>query len=329
MRMSRLPVWLLPFGLFAVSAGGAAGPVGPAERVGPGAAAKKAVPPDPVEIEVRFTDDSTLRMTFADQPLELVTKHGTLRFAAADVRRIEFATRLTPVVADKIADAVRDLGSPEFAARERATVALKHFRDRAYPAVLKATQDADKERAERAEEVARYVRARTKADDLVPREFDVVHSDDSRVTGRLTAASLRVLTYQFGERQVRVADLRELRGANWVPPLEISPIPQHGTIWEYAGRPGKELAFKVTGPAAPIAALGQAQCNIWGTGVYTTDSHIATAAVHAGIVAPGQTAVVRVRVLQSPQQFEGSVQNNVTSYPYGPHNGAFEFILTK
>ena len=57
--------------------------------------------------------------------------------------------------------------------------------------------------------------------------------------------------------------------------------------------------------------------------MYTTDSQLATAAVHAGAVRAGQTGVVKVTMLASPPAFQGSSRNGVTSNPYGPYPAAY------
>jgi hypothetical protein len=90
----------------------------------------------------------------------------------------------------------------------------------------------------------------------------------------------------------------------------------------YQNQFGKELVFTVTGPQPGGAGQG-----VWGTDVYTLDSNLGAAAVHAGLVQPGKSAVVSVRVIASPVQFVGSFRNGVGSAPYGNYpNGAYEFI---
>src|SRR5688572_7626587 len=109
-----------------------------AAAVAPAPRGEPTPPSGSPEIEVRLLDDSTLKVRLLDEKLELHTKHGTLHIAAADVRRIEFATRMPPGDADKIAAALSGLESSVFKTRERAAADLKAFRARAYPAVLKA-----------------------------------------------------------------------------------------------------------------------------------------------------------------------------------------------
>jgi hypothetical protein len=63
---------------------------------------------------------------------------------------------------------------------------------------------------------------------------------------------------------------------------------------------------------------------LYGTGVHTTDSSLATAAVHGGILKLGQTGVVKVTVIASPQQFVGSTQNGITSSNWGQYPAAYK-----
>jgi hypothetical protein len=65
---------------------------------------------------------------------------------------------------------------------------------------------------------------------------------------------------------------------------------------------------------------------LWGTDVYTLDSNLALAAVHAGALKPGQAGTVKVKILGPQPAFQGSVRNGITSSPYGPYNGGFKVI---
>jgi hypothetical protein len=72
--------------------------------------------------------------------------------------------------------------------------------------------------------------------------------------------------------------------------------------------------FRVTGDAA-----GQ----LWGTDVYTGDSALGVAAVHAGLVKAGQTAILKVVVARPLPQYQGSTRNGVTSHDFGPYGTAY------
>src|SRR5947209_5722697 len=172
MPASRLLVRAAPFALFATltvatTYGPAATAPTPAQ---PGSAA---APPAP-EVEIRYTDDSVMKLKLLDERIELHTKYGTLAIPASEVRRIEFAARVTPDVAQKITSAVDRLGHPDFQTREKASSELKGYRERAYPTLLKAVKHTDPEVSRRAEEAVRYLQVKVPAGNLEPRENDVV-----------------------------------------------------------------------------------------------------------------------------------------------------------
>lgn len=296
----------------------------------PGAAAPDPLPAGPearpagVEVEVRCIDDSTLKVRILDEKLELVTRYGFLQVAVADIRKIEFAPRCPPDVAEKIALAIARLGHADFGTRERATAELKGYRERAYPFVLKTLKHDDPEVSRRAEEVVRAIQSRVPATLLEPREHDVVYTDDSRISGRLTAERLRVVTSMFGEQTLKLADLRSLRGGSGLTADDVATAPPApANLSAYQQQWGKELTFLVTGQGGGNGP----QANIWGTDLYTLDSNLAVAAVHAGVVRPGEAAVVRVRIVPSPPQFVPSTRNGIHSNGYGNYAaGAFEFV---
>jgi hypothetical protein len=277
-----------------------------------------------VDVEVKFVDDSVMKLKLLDDKLEFSTKHGVLHVAVGDIRRIDFASRVSPAVAEKVALAVSRLNHSDFRTREAATAELKGLRERAYPFALKALKSDDPEVSRRADEVVKYLQSHVPAAQLEARESDVVQTDDSKITGRLTAEVLRVNTFQFGEQQLKLADVRSLRSASGPTAEEQANVAQGpGNLSAYQQQWGKELTFAVTG----FTPTPGANPNIWGTDVYTLDSNLAAAVVHAGLARPGESAVVTVRVMQPPPQFVSSFRNNVNSTAYGAYPaGAYEFV---
>lgn len=59
----------------------------------------------------------------------------------------------------------------------------------------------------------------------------------------------------------------------------------------------------------------------WGTGIYTDNSDIFTAAVHAGLVKVGEAKVVILTTLPGQSSYVGSVQNGVESTSYDAWEG--------
>jgi hypothetical protein len=104
-------------------------------------------------------------------------------------------------------------------------------------------------------------------------------------------------------------------------PIDDEPenvLPDPGHLKAYESRLQEVFAFQVTG------VIGGG--SVWGTDVYTTDSHLATAAVHAGVLKPGEAGVVRLKILPSPASFAGSERNGVVTRPYGVYGGAYEIL---
>lgn len=62
---------------------------------------------------------------------------------------------------------------------------------------------------------------------------------------------------------------------------------------------------------------------VWGTDVYTADSALAAAAVHAGAVAAGEANVIRVIVVEPQRQYVGSTRHGLTTHNFGPYGTAY------
>jgi hypothetical protein len=86
-------------------------------------------------------------------------------------------------------------------------------------------------------------------------------------------------------------------------------------IQDLCDTPGTTYYFRVTGAADGM---------LWGTDVYTGDSALGAAAVHAGALQPGETGVVRVTVMPPPGQYQGSVRHGVASHDYGRFGTAYK-----
>jgi hypothetical protein len=278
----------------------------------------KATPAAPVE--VHFTDGSKLKLTLGDERIEVTTPYGKLRIPSADIHHIEFATRLSEDAAKQIEAAIADLGHTEFRRRQAASAMLLKLREKAYPALLAAAKDKDAEVARRAQRLVEKIREEVPEEQLVVRPHDVVYTADSKFTGRIEGASFKATTSQFGDVQVKLHDIRGLRSLAVPAEVEVAGNlePDPGTLVNYQNQIGKRFTFRVTG-----AANG----GLWGTDTYTTDSTLALAAVHAGVLKVGQTGVVKVLIVPPPAAFAGSTRNGVTSNNYQAYPGAYQIIV--
>lgn len=80
---------------------------------------------------------------------------------------------------------------------------------------------------------------------------------------------------------------------------------------------GEVLRFRITG-----ARSG----SIWGTDIYSDDLHLARAAVHAGMVAVDETAVLEVEILPGRSRYEASERHGVRSRRWDrAWHGSFRF----
>lgn len=65
--------------------------------------------------------------------------------------------------------------------------------------------------------------------------------------------------------------------------------------------------------------------SVWGTDVYTADSSICTAAVHAGLIAVDEGGAVAVEVVAGQDSYEGTEANGVVSSAYGSFGLSYRF----
>lgn len=101
------------------------------------------------------------------------------------------------------------------------------------------------------------------------------------------------------------------------PALAQDPPEGPYNLSSYRGRVGVELQFTV---------IGSATGGIWGNGIYSDDSSLAVAAVHAGLLTVGEKGVVTVRLLGPQTSFTGTQKNGITSGNYGAWDGSYEFV---
>jgi hypothetical protein len=107
-------------------------------------------------------------------------------------------------------------------------------------------------------------------------------------------------------------------------PEDRPPTVTAATTWstqanELSKDPG--MRFTVTCPAN-----GAISGRLWGTDLYTNDSSICTAAVHAGLISVEQGGTVAIETRVGVGSYKGSVRFGVTSQDYGSWSGSFVFL---
>lgn len=97
-----------------------------------------------------------------------------------------------------------------------------------------------------------------------------------------------------------------------------------GPLDIFRGLPaGTEMSFTVTGWPADEVAM---RPSLYGDGIYTDDARLSVAAVHAGVLKPGATGVVTIRLLGPHVGFTGAKRNEITSIDWPSYPGSFEFV---
>jgi LCCL domain len=281
-------------------------------------------PFEPRAVEVTLADRSVLRLYLADDIIEIATPHGNLRIPAEDVLRVEFAQRPPAEIAELIAQKLAQLKDGDPDVQKSAGAELVAMGETAYLALSQAATGGDPNLAPQAAKVLERLRKSLPKNELTTiRAGDFIITADMKIAGQIVNPYLKIRTAQFGELHLKLADARSLRhqsliGVTEVVQEDVNAQPDPGNLTRFESEQGKVLAFTVTG----MAAGG----SVWGTDVYTTDSRLAMAAVHAGVLKVGETGVVRLKIVPSPPSYTGSSRHGVTTSPYGIYRAAYQFV---
>ncbi|KAM4021497.1 uncharacterized protein ACNLHF_026872 isoform 2-T2 [Anomaloglossus baeobatrachus] len=117
--------------------------------------------------------------------------------------------------------------------------------------------------------------------------------------------------------------------------ISTSPVSPEPTT-ETTQRPPVTASCTTTArdlPGSSAEVLCPADCltnggSVWGSDVYTNDSSICRAAIHAGKI-PNNGGQVSVQKSPGQSSYTGSTRNGVSTKNYGPWPGSFLFISTR
>jgi LCCL domain len=79
----------------------------------------------------------------------------------------------------------------------------------------------------------------------------------------------------------------------------------------------------LVGHSIVVPVVGVVTGSVWGSDVYTDDSSLAAAVVHAGVLMPGEFGFVKVTLLPGQAHYDESTRGGVTSQPYDAWDGSF------
>ena len=97
----------------------------------------------------------------------------------------------------------------------------------------------------------------------------------------------------------------------------IAPMAAPTNLVGYRGNNYQNYTFTLTGSTSG---------SLWGTTIYTDDSNVAVAAVHAGFVTAGQISIVTVIILPGQSSYTSTTQHGITSSSYGSWSGSYSFL---
>ncbi len=135
---------------------------------------------------------------------------------------------------------------------------------------------------------------------------------------RVTMDGLRKLR-TAAERAGKLYDALVLRdAAAWITARRVGASSDPGNATSYRGQNGTRFCFQVT---------GRTNGSIWGSDTYTDDSDMGTAAVHAGLLRPGQVGIVQVTIVRGLSAYTGTRRNGIASSSYGEWTGSYRLSL--
>jgi hypothetical protein len=165
----------------------------------------------PCEAEVRFADGSTVRVTLLQPSVDVQTRYGKLTIPVQEIRRIDLGLHLSEATQQRIEAAVKQLGSDAYKERDQAVRQLVALGAQAVPALHQAAKSRDLEAAHRAEAALEQIRARVPEQAQQVRADDLVETAVFPVVGRIVTPSLKARSAYFGDIDLRLTELRQVR----------------------------------------------------------------------------------------------------------------------
>ena len=225
--------------------------------------------PDGATPELRFGDNSTIRMALLQEQIEVQTRYGKLVVPLADIRTIEFAVRVPVDVAKRLDAASTDLASDDQQTRAKAVAEFLALKELAWPVVVGLAKSTNKDLARHAIEVQEKLHGQLSEEQRNMRSFDVIRTDAFTINGTIVGTGLKARSPYFGEVEVQLANLRtyrRMRGSDMDRDLVIDSARSMGcrrALWldtgielerkpAFRSRPaGRSTCREVTGSSSP------------------------------------------------------------------------------
>jgi LCCL domain len=131
-------------------------------------------------------------------------------------------------------------------------------------------------------------------------------STSSSAVATTTSLSVEPATTSPGTESTATVGSGNAIGANWST-----------TAAEYEDHLGERFTFFC--PPSGTAA------SVWGTDLYTSDSSVCTAAVHADLITLRDGGNVTIQIREGAQGYSSSARHGIETSDFGPWEASFEF----
>jgi hypothetical protein len=165
----------------------------------------------PAEAEVRMADGSAVRVHILQASLDVQTKYGKLTIPLREVRRIDFGLHMSEAARQRIDAAVGQLGSGTYKVREQAMRELVGHGALALPALRRAGKSDNAEVSHRAEKALDEIRTKYPEEARRDRSEDLIETKEFPVVGIILSPSIKARSPYFGEVELRLTELRQMR----------------------------------------------------------------------------------------------------------------------
>ena len=104
---------------------------------------------------------------------------------------------------------------------------------------------------------------------------------------------------------------------SWVQADPFEEIDDSDDATDHRGENGRQFVYQCS------EDVGESE--VWGSGPYSDDSSICSAAVHAGRISAARGGRVRIEIVGGRSSYRGSSRHGVESLDYGSWPGSFTF----
>jgi phage baseplate assembly protein gpV len=122
----------------------------------------------------------------------------------------------------------------------------------------------------------------------------------------------------FGAWQGSFAIVGEAEPSKMLPHLDGGTTSWSASAIDFRGLNGSSILFSCPADGEPEA--------VWGSGPYTDDSSICTAAVHTGVITFRRGGPVMVEIVPGQTEYNGTSQNGVESHDFPEWPGSFVVV---